>query len=108
MIAPHWSLTTLAWERVDPVATRLVAAALFGIGIESLLSQRAPLDAFGSLLNLKIIWSSAALLGLAWSIGERAHGAPWSLWGFLAIFAGFNVLWIWWRVRIKRLLQPAA
>lgn len=107
MIVPQWFLTTLGWEQVDPVATRLVAAALLGIGIESLLSQRAPLGAFGSLLNLKIIWSSAAVLGIAMGIVEGAHGVPWSLWGFLAIFVGFNVLWVWWRVHVGRLLQAA-
>jgi len=30
-LAPHWTLTLLGWHAVDPIATRLVAAALFGI-----------------------------------------------------------------------------
>jgi NADH:ubiquinone oxidoreductase subunit K len=48
-------LTLLGFQTVDPVASRLVAAALFGIGIESLLVRRAPLDRFVSMLSLKII-----------------------------------------------------
>ena len=35
-LAPQWTLTLLGWRAVDPIATRLVAAALFGIGIQSL------------------------------------------------------------------------
>jgi hypothetical protein len=38
-IAPREVLGWLGWNAVDPIATRLVAAALFGIGIESYLAR---------------------------------------------------------------------
>lgn len=103
--APWPFLFFLGWESVDPVAARLVAAALFGIGIESLLARKAPLSSFPALLDLKLIWSSAALLGLLLSILEGVHGVPWALWGFVAIFVAFNLLWGWWRRRVAALLR---
>ena len=104
LFAPRFFLSALGWTRVDPVASRLVAAALFGIGIESLLARNAPLSAFPALLNLKIIWSWGAVAGILISIIEGAHGVPWALAGFLFIFAAFNVLWTWWRRRVLALL----
>lgn len=105
LITPRFFLLLLGWESVDPVAARLVAAALFGIGIESLLARRVPLTSFPALLDLKLIWSSAALVGLFVSIIEGVHGVPWALWAFVAIFAAFNILWGWWRRRVMRLLR---
>ncbi len=104
LVAPRFFLSALGWTRVDPVASRLVAAALFGIGIESFLARSAPLSAFPALLNLKIIWSWGAVAGILISIVEGAHGVPWALAGFLFIFAAFNVLWTWWLRRVRTLL----
>ena len=100
-MAPEWSLTLLGWEAVDPVATRLVAAALFGIGIESLLGRNSTADTFRAMLNLKIIWSFAATLGILWSMLEDG---PMLGWGLFGIFLAFHVLWISYRVK----LRPAA
>lgn len=86
------------------MAARLVAAALFGIGIESLLARNAALSSFPALLDLKLIWSTAALVGLLVSILEGVHGVPWTLWGFVVIFGAFNLLWGWWRRRVSQLL----
>ncbi|MCG8477854.1 MAG: hypothetical protein MI724_02075 [Spirochaetales bacterium] len=105
LVAPRSFLLALGWRRVDPVASRLVAAALFGIGIESFLARNAPLSAFPALLNLKIIWSWGAVIGILISIIEGAHGVPWALAGFLFIFAAFNVVWTWWRRHVAVLLS---
>lgn len=104
LIAPRWFLSALGWEAVDPVAARLVAAALFGIGIESLRMHRAPLESFPHVLELKIVWSAAASVGFVWSLAERVHGNPWSVWAFLGVFVAFNVLWVVWLVRVRRAL----
>ena len=45
-IIPVQFFTILGWQVVDPIATRMVAAALFGIGIESLLSRNASKESF--------------------------------------------------------------
>ncbi len=99
--APIRFLSFLGWINIDPVTTRLVAAALFGIGIESLLGCRGSTDSFASLLNLKIIWSSAAVAGILISIGEMGWAPPFMLWVILGIFGTFNLLWIFWRIRLN-------
>ncbi len=97
MIAPTHVLAWFGWTTVDPVATRLVAAALFGIGIESYLGRNATADVFRGMLNLKIIWSSTAVAGSLWSVIE---GAPVATWGVFAIFAGFLGVWLRYRVAL--------
>ena len=37
LIAPVWTMTLFGWIIIDPATTRLVGAALLGIGGESLL-----------------------------------------------------------------------
>ncbi len=73
-LAPRWTLSLLGWPAVDPLATRLVAAALFGIGIQSLLGRGEGAAAFRALLNLKII----PVLRRSWSAmsSETAYRPP--------------------------------
>lgn len=74
MFIPVLFLGSLGWQVVDPVAARLVAAALFGIGLESLLCYKAPVETYRSMLNLKIIWSTGAVAGLIISILQDDQG----------------------------------
>ena len=98
MLAPEKFLGFLGWGTVDPVASRLVAAALFGIGVESLLGRNAGAQTFRAMLNLKIIWSGAAIIALG--IGVAQEGRPITM-IFLAIFAGFSALWIYYRWQLQ-------
>ena len=95
MAAPVAVLSLLGWQVVDPLATRLVAAALFGIGGVSLTGRNADAPSFRHMLTMKLIWASTAILGIAWSIAE---GAPQAAWGFLVIFVLFGLLWGYYRV----------
>jgi len=99
LVAPRATLGLFGWPAVDPVATRLVAAALVGIGVESLLGRSASRDSFKTMLRLKVLWSVTANVGIAWSIAE---GAPWGAWLFQGIFLAFSALWI----RYALLLGP--
>jgi hypothetical protein len=101
MAAPVWFLGLLGWQVVDPIAARLVAAALFGIGIESFLGRNAGPQTYRGMLNLKIIWSLGAIIGILVSMLQGAHGQPLAGWGLLAIFAVFNVLWVAWRLKLR-------
>jgi hypothetical protein len=96
-VAPRASLELLGWTSVDPLATRLVAAALFGIGIESFIGRTADASAFRAMLNLKLIWSAAATLGILWS---QLEGGPPLGWVALAIFAAFHALWLRYRLQL--------
>ena len=98
-------LVLFGWQFVDPIATRIVAAALFGIGIESFLGRNARVETFKNMLNLKIIWSGATIIGLIVSLGQSSRQFPWGAWGILAIFLAFHILWFYWRVHIGRVLK---
>ena len=97
-LAPRQFLSLLGWPAVDPLATRLVAAALFGIGIQSLLGRDEKAPTFRALLNLKIIWSAAATLGIVWS---QLEGGPVLGWALAAIFAAFNAVWVRYRLLLR-------
>lgn len=101
MIAPVFTLELFGWQTVDVISARIVAAALFGIGIESYLGRNAVKDVFLGMLNLKIIWSLAVIFGVSWSLFENAQGTPWMGWGLVGIFFAFNLVWVYWRKRIK-------
>ena len=97
-LAPEGTLALFGWTRIDPVATRMVAAALAGIGGESLLMRNGSLDAFRAMLGLKCIWSAVAALGLAISIARGAAPIAWLL---LMIFVAFGAVWNFYRLRLR-------
>ncbi|HDN05314.1 MAG TPA: hypothetical protein ENF27_05185 [Chloroflexi bacterium] len=94
---PEVIMPWFGWGAIDPVMPRLVGAALLGIGGESLFSRNASRDAFKSLLRLKIIWASGAILALGLGI---VKGAPPAAWGFLAMFVGFLGIWVFYRIKL--------
>ena len=97
--APRATLMFFGWREVDPAATRIAAAALFGIGIQSLLGRNDSVDTFRALLTLKVIWSGTATLGLLWT---QLQGGPPAGWLFVAIFAVFNAVWTRYRLLLSR------
>jgi len=97
MVASVFTLKLFGWDTVDPFTARLVAAALFGIGIESYLGRDAGIETYLGMLNLKIIWSLAAIIGLCLSLFQGSTGAPAVIWALVLVFAGFNLLWVYWR-----------
>ncbi len=99
-IAPREILGLFGWASIDPMATRLAAAALFGIGLESLFGRNAGREAFVGMLQLKIIWSGFATIGMAWSILEGAVRTPLIGWLLVATFAAFHALWWYWLLRL--------
>ncbi len=98
---PETFLTLLQWETIDPIATRIVAAALFAIGIESWLARNANHETYINMLNLKIIWSGTVVAGIALSLYTKPFPATLFEWLLLAIFLFFNILWQYWRIKIK-------
>lgn len=105
-VAPEWLLSQFGWTQVDPAMSRVVAAALFGIGIESLIGRNADASSFRTMLNLKLIWSATATVGIALS---AATGSPPAAWLFAAIFGTFHGVWLYWRLRLSRTAAvPAA
>ena len=98
-LAPEWTLGLFGWEQVDPVMTRTVAAALFGIGIESWLCRNEGVEVFRSMLNLKVIWSLASVLGGGWAI--VAGVMPGFGWILTVLFAAFHGLWLYYWFQLR-------
>lgn len=95
---PELIMPMLGWIVVDPITSRLVGAALLGIGIESLLGRNASREVFQAMLNLKIIWAFGAVLGIGLGIGA---GGPPAAWLFLVIFAIFLGVWVYYRYKLR-------
>jgi hypothetical protein len=102
--APEPTLKLFGWTAVDPAATRIAAAALFGIGIQSLLGRNEGVEAFRALLNLKVIWSGSCVLGLLWT---QLEGGPPLGWIFVGIFVVFNSVWTRYWLALRRTSVPA-
>ena len=102
LVAPESLLRFFGWHEIDPIATRLFAAALLAIGGQSLLGRNGSVNEFRAMLNLKLIWAAAAVLALA--IGVLS-GGPALTWFGLAVFVGFFGVWLYWRVRIGRAVR---
>ena len=98
-VAPQAVLGWLGWATVDPLATRAVAAALFGIGIESYLGRDGSREALVGMLRLKVIWSATAALGAFWSL---LTGGPAAGWVVFAIFVAFHALWLRYLIVLTR------
>jgi hypothetical protein len=95
---PRFLLPFLGWTTYDPLTSRLVGAALMGIGLESLLGQNASAETFRAMLNLKIIWASSAIFAIAAALFE---GAPVMSWAFLGIFVIFWAVWVYYRFALR-------
>jgi hypothetical protein len=100
LLFPVNFLEALGWKIVDPVAARLVAAALFGIGVVSFTSYKSTLDTYRGMLDLKIFWSLGAITGLTISLIQGDQGRPFALWLLLIIFVAFNCLWVYWKNKV--------
>ncbi len=98
LVAPVGFLRALGWVSIDPIAARMVGAALAAIGIESLLCRNDGIEAFRSMLRLKCIWSGVAIAGLAVAL---AQGAPPMVWAVLGVFVGFAAVWNYFRVKLS-------
>lgn len=95
---PDLIMPWFGWDQVDPITSRLVGAALIGIGGESLLSRNASVEVFKALLSLKIIWAVGAITAIG--LGIMAGGPPLA-WGFLAVFVIFLFNWLYYYRKVK-------
>jgi hypothetical protein len=95
-------LRAINWPQIDPFATRLVAAAFFGIGLESLLGRNGSREMFHGMLTLKIIWSAFAVAGISLTMLSDAIYRNVFAWTALFIFIFFLLLWGYWKARLLR------
>ena len=100
LFAPEWTLELFGLAGESMLSARLVGAALIGIGGNSLLMNKKSIQHFTSMLDLKIIWSGAAIVAISL---ELAQGASPMLWAILGIFVAFAILWNFYRHRLSRI-----
>ncbi len=98
LLIPETILPFFGWAVVDPITSRLVGAALLGIGTESLLGRNASLEVYRAMLNLKLLWGTGALLGITLGI---IQGAPITAWLLLAIFSIFTLVWLYYWLKLR-------
>lgn len=97
-IAPEPALRAFGWHAVDPIATRLLAAALFGMSGQTWLGRNGDVAEIRAGLNLKVIWTGVAMVGLAIAV---AAGSPALATVALIAFGAFFAQWIYWRIRLR-------
>ena len=98
-IAPEALLRLFGWHPIDPLSTRLFAAALLGIGGQSFIGRNARLAEFRGMLNLKLIWAAAAVVAFLISVLTRGPALAWL---GLATFIAFFGLWLYWALRLRQ------
>ena len=99
LIAPVWMLTLFGWQSIDAFTARLVGAALVGIGGASLLERNASAETFRAMLNLKLLWASAAVIGM--TVTMLTEDYPLIGWGIVVIFVAFFFIWLYYRLQIR-------
>jgi hypothetical protein len=105
LMVPEVVLPRLGWTVVDPVAARLVGAALVGIGVTSWRTRKAGGAVIRALVGLKVVWSASAILALGIAI---ARGAPELTFLFLSIFLAFCGVWSHHAIRFRQLSRAPA
>ena len=99
LVLPELVLSRLGWVAVDPLASRLVGAALIALGWQSWRSRKSGRAVYRALLGLKVIWCSLAIVG---SIAAIGAGAPQPTWALLSALLVFDGVWIHHAVRLRR------
>jgi hypothetical protein len=99
ILFPDQILTYLSWEPIDPFMSRLVGAALMGIGFGGFVNRNVSVEAYVVMLNMKIIWSISAVMLI---LITMISGGPVFGWFILFLFMIFAVVWIRYRVQLTR------
>ncbi|MBS3171858.1 hypothetical protein J4449_04580 [Candidatus Woesearchaeota archaeon] len=86
----------------DLLPLRLVGAALLAIGGVSYLNNKSGFETYNSLLNLKIIWSVLAVLGI---LVTMSQGYPSKGWLFFFIFLVFSLIWTYYKLKINNIFK---
>jgi len=105
LLCPELLLPRLGWTAVDPVMSRLVGAALLGIGAQAWRSRQAGIDVYRALLGLNVVWSAMVIVGMAIAIG---HGAPSAAFVVLSASLALCGVWSHHAIRFRQLSQFAA
>ena len=95
---PEQLASLLNYEPLDPLAARMSAAALFGIGYSSLMAAKFDLEKMQLKLRWAVIWAGSATIGLFWGALSVNH-----IWGWIfgIIFLLFFILWFFYAIKLN-------
>ena len=97
LLFPSW---TFLLFNLNPelFSGRLLGAGLIGTGGVSLIAYHKSKEIYQTLLNFKLIWSLAAIIGISISIFQEPIKSKYFL---LGIFIFFFLLWLYYKKRIQ-------
>lgn len=98
LLFPVWFLQIMGFVTVEPMTARLVGAALIGIGGNSFLMRNKSKGVYLAMLNLKLLWSAFAVIGIFMTMMQ---GGPTVGWLILIVFVAFFFLWSYYKKRIR-------
>ena len=101
-VRPNLFLSMVGLEESNVLLARIIAAALMGIGVESLLGRNAGRESYVGMLRMKIIWSGMVVLGFVVSLigGQIAWSTVVGL--VMGVFIFFNLVWVYWLLKLKK------
>ena len=101
LLVPGRFLDFIAWAPIDPIASRLLGAAMLALAWSSLRGWRASEWAEVALLvELEVVFAVLACVGL---LRHLLFGWwPWMPWAILVLFALFAVAWTVFLVQGRR------
>ncbi len=91
-------LTSLSFGTENLILARLVGAALIGIWGTSFIMYKKSIEAYRTMLTLKLVWSGSAILAITISLLEAQLGI---LWLSLLIFIVFFSIWAYYLFKLK-------
>lgn len=101
LFTPNYFLSFFGYQ-IEPLTTRLVGAALIGMGWKSFLIRNNSLEQFQALPTLKIIWSLSAIVGIILTLTEHILKFTYII---LLIFALFSTIWIDHKIKLNNIYK---
>ena len=92
---PRWFLALFGLQ-AEPFTARILGAAIIGIGA-SVYYLTTDLEGYKLALKRKILWSSAAIIGILITLLEGESSIGWIL---LVIFALFLAVWTYYKKQL--------
>ena len=97
-IAPKQFAGILNLPLLDPLGARMIAAAIIAISGISLIYLNGDPLSLKTIIDIKIIWSFAAMMAVAVSLTENLSMTGWIM--LLVFFISFGI-WIYYKVNLQ-------
>ena len=100
LLAPGRFLGWIGWTPVDPLISRLLGAAILGLGWSSFRGVQAAPGQQRNLVETELAFAILGCIGLLRHLLKWAY--PWYVWLTLAVLAAFAVAWAVQLVALRR------